>query len=175
MDILVSSNLERLLFDIADEDPEVIKKLIADLSEKGEFSINKKMKKGLKDFYGGFATEEDTFGSIEEVYRKYDYLIDTHTAVGYSVYKRFRDDTGDDSPVVIASTASPFKFPGSVAGAIDSKYRSMDEFRLLDVLSEMSGTGIPGPLSGIEKKEIIHKKTCSTGEMMDVVAGILGV
>lgn len=175
MDILVSSNLERLLFDIADEDPGKIKKLIADLSDNGEFSINEKMKEGLKDFYGGFATEDDTFQSIREVYEKYDYLIDTHTAVGYSVYKRFKDDTGDDRPAVIASTASPFKFPGSVAGAIDSKYRSMDEFRLLEILSEMSGTSIPGPLSGIEEKEVIHKKTCSTGEMMDVVAGILGV
>ena len=112
MDILVSSNLERLLFDLAEGDPVVINELISDLAEKGEFSINEDMKKGLKGFYGGFATEDETFTSISDVYKKSDYLIDTHTAVGYWVYGKYLKDTGDERPAVIASTASPFKFPG---------------------------------------------------------------
>ena len=133
------------------------------------------MKKGLEDFYGGFATEEETFESIGDIYRKYNYLIDTHTAVGYSVYKKFKKDTGDDSLAVIASTASPFKFPGSVAEAIDSKHGLADEFRLMGVLSEMSGIDIPGALSEIEKKELLHKKTCSINDMEDVAARILEI
>jgi len=175
MDILVSSNLERLLFDLAGEDPEVINMLVRDLSEKGRFVIDKKMREGLKDFYGGFATEDETSAGIKGVYDKYGYLIDTHTAVGYSVYQKYVGDTGDDRPALIAATASPFKFPRSVAGAIDGKYLSEDELGLLDVLSEISGLEIPHPLAGIAGRRIIHKRTCSIDKMKAVVSEILGL
>jgi threonine synthase len=175
MDILVSSNLERLLFDLAGKNPDIIERLISDLSEKGEFSITGSMKKGLEGFFGGFATEEETFGSIKYVYDRSGYLIDTHTAVGYSVFADYVEKTGDDRPTVIASTASPFKFPGSVAGAIDKKYRDMDEFSLLEVLSWMSGIKIPGPLEDIESKKVIHKKSCDTRNMKDMVSEVLGL
>jgi len=175
MDILVSSNLERLLYDLVEKDPDMIKRLISDLSEKGEFSITDSMREGLDEFFGGFATEQETFESIKYVYDNSGYLIDTHTAVGYSVYKDYVKKTGDDRPAVIASTASPFKFPGSVAGAIDNKYRDMDEFSLLEVLSWMSGTKIPGPLKDIESKKVVHKKSCATGEMRHMVREALGM
>jgi len=175
MDILVSSNLERLLFDLADKDPEMIKHLTSKLSEEGEFKINESMKKRLSGFYGGFATEKETFGAIRELFRNNDYLIDTHTAVGYSVYKKYLKDTADDAPAVIASTASPFKFPGSVAGAIDEKYEYMDEFSLLEVLSGMSALKIPGRIAGIEDKKVLHNGFCTIENMKDAVAGILGV
>jgi threonine synthase len=175
MDILVSSNLERLLFDLAGEAPDMIRRLISDLSEKGEFSITKNMREGLDGFFGGFATEEQTFKSIKDVYDSSGYLIDTHTAVGYSVYAGYVEKTGDSRPAVIASTASPFKFPGSVAGAIDKEYRNMDEFSLLEVLSWMSGIKIPAPLEGIESKEVIHTKSCAVRDMKHTVSIALGM
>jgi threonine synthase len=175
MDILVSSNLERLLFDLAGKDPDIINHLISDLSDKGKFKISGSMKKGLSGFYGGFATEGETFSTIKDLYMKNGYLIDTHTSVGYTVYKKYVQDTADDTPAIIASTASPFKFPGSVAEAIDEKYAEMDEFSLLEVLSGMSGIRIPGPLKGIEDKKVIHNKSCTIEEMKGVVTGILGI
>jgi len=175
MDILVSSNLERLLFDLADKDSEMIKHLTSKLSEEGEFKINESMKKGLSGFYGGFATEEETFGAIRDLFKNNDYLIDTHTAVGYCVYKKYMEDTADDTPAVIASTASPFKFPGSVAGAIDKKYRHMDEFSLLKVLSDISGLEIPKRIAGIAEKKVIHNNSCTIEDMKDTVARILGI
>jgi threonine synthase len=175
MDILVSSNLERLLFDLAGKDPDVINRLISDLSEKKKFSIGSDMREGLASFYGGFATEEETSNAIKEVYEQSGYLIDTHTAVGYSVYRKYLEETGDGRPAVIASTASPFKFPGSVAGAIDQKFRDMDEFSLMDVLSWISGIKVPGPLEDLESKKIIHNKSCSTDGMKKMVSEILGI
>ena len=175
MDILVSSNLERLLYDLAGEDAQVIERLTGELADKGEFEITDEMKQGLSGFYGGFATEEETFGTIKDLYMKSNYLIDTHTSVGYTVYKKYVKDTADNTPAVIASTASPFKFPGSVAEAIDEKYMDMDEFSLLEVLSDMSGIKIPGPLVGIKDKKVIHNKSCTIEAMKDEVTGILAL
>jgi len=175
MDILVSSNLERLLFELAGEDPAVVSSLISDLSKKGEFTIDANMRKGMDMFFGGFATEEETFESIRQLYDRCNYLIDPHTAVGYTVYRKYLEETGDDRPAVITATASPFKFPGSVAGAIDDKYKPMDEFSLLDILSWISSQDIPGPLVGIENRKVLHKKTCAAGRMKDTVAKILGI
>lgn len=175
MDILVSSNLERLLFDLADQDPGTVRHLMSKLSEEGEFKISESMKKGLSGFYGGFATEEETSCAIRDLFKNNDYLIDTHTAVGYSVYKKYLRDTADDMRTVIASTASPFKFPGSVAGAIDEKYRNMDEFSLLEVLSDISGLEIPKRIAGIAEKKVLHDSFCATEDMKDIIAGILSM
>jgi threonine synthase len=174
MDILVSSNLERLIFHLADDNPVMIKRLFLKLADTGEFEISGLMRKKLSCFYGGFATEDETFSAIRQVFGGDGYLIDTHTAVGYSVYKKYAEETSDDTATIISSTASPFKFPGSVAGAIDRKYAGMDEFRLLDVLADISGLKIPGGLEGIAGKKIRHSLSCSTGQMKDAAAGILG-
>ncbi|MCD4668961.1 MAG: threonine synthase [Actinomycetia bacterium] len=175
MDILVSSNLERLLFDLADQDPGTVRHLISKLSEEGEFKISESMKKELSGFYGGFATEEETSDTIRNLFKNNNYLIDTHTAVGYCVYKKYLRETADDTRTVIASTASPFKFPGSVAGAIDEKYRNRDEFSLLEVLSDISGLKIPEAIAGIAEKKVIHNNSCTIEDMKDAVAGILGI
>lgn len=175
MDILVSSNLERLLFDLAGEDASLIKRLIGELLKAGEFEITDRMKQGLYQFYGNYATDEETFDTIRKVFGDNNYLIDTHTAVGYHVFRKYLDDMQDRRQTVIASTASPFKFPGSVAGAIDSKYKNEDEFVLMEELSKISGLKIPESIAGIEKKEVIHKRTCGTSEMKDVVSEILGI
>lgn len=175
MDILVSSNLERLLHDISGGNADIINSLIGDLNKKGEFKITGKMKDKMADFYGGFATDKETFETIKYVFYNFNYLIDTHTAVGYNVYRKYVDDSGDKSKTVIASTASPFKFPGSVARAIDKKYAGMDEFSLLEILAEISGLKVPSAIKGIGSREILHSTVCETSQMKDVITDILGV
>lgn len=175
MDILVSSNLERLLYDISGSNAIVVNNLIRDLHEKGEFKITRDMKNKLVDFYAGFATDKETFETIKYVFYDFNYLIDTHTAVGYNVYRKYLDDSGDKSKTVIVSTASPFKFPGSVARAIDEKYAGMDEFSLLEVLSKISGLKVPYAIKDIGSREILHSTVCKTSQMKDVITDILGV
>ncbi len=175
MDILVSSNLERLLYDISGGNADIINSLIGDLNKKGEFKITSEMKDKMADFYGGFATDKETFETIKYVFYNFNYLIDTHTAVGYNVYRKYTDDSGDKSKTVIASTASPFKFPGSVARAIDKKYAGMDEFSLLEILAEISGLKVPNAIKGIGNREILHSTFCKTSQMEDVITDILGV
>jgi threonine synthase len=175
MDILVSSNLERLLFDLAGQDANIIERFFLKFAETGEFEISGEMKKKLSLFYGGFATEDETFSEIKRVFVRDGYLIDTHTAVGHSVYRKYKGRTSDNTVAILSSTASPFKFPGSVAGAINRKYAGLDEFKLLDVLADISGRRVPAGLEGIADKKIRHSSTCSIREMKDAVAGILGI
>jgi threonine synthase len=175
MDILVSSNLERLLFDLAGRDPAVVRNLTGDLNSRGVFKIDRDMREGLSCFWGGYATDQETFDTIKQVFEEMDYLIDTHTAVGYNVYKKYLKETGDGRPAVIASTASPFKFPGSVAGAIDGKYLGEDEFELIGELSRISGLKIPESIEGISARKILHSKSCRVDQMKDLVAEILKI
>jgi len=175
MDILVSSNLERLLYDISGGDSNILNDLIDSLNKKGEFEITAGMKNKMADFYGGFATDRETFETIKYLFSSFDYLIDTHTAVGYNVYQKYVEKSGDMSKTVISSTASPFKFPGSVAKAIDAKYNDMDEFSLIKVISKISGLKVPPALKDLERREILHKTVCRTDQMMDVISDILGI
>ena len=164
MDILISSNLERLIFDLCDRDSDQLKTMFEELSEKGMFTITERMKNRLDYFIGGFATDAETISSIGEVYREQGYLIDTHTAVGHFVYKNYLKKTQDKTKTVIASTASPFKFPASVIKAIsksqepDSNY---DEFQQIKILSTLTKNKIPEPLRDLGNKKIIHKDSCS--------------
>ena len=175
MDILISSNLERLLYDISGGNADIINDLVSDLNKKGEFKVTGDMKDKMVDFYGGFATDKETFETIKYVFSKFNYLIDTHTAVGYNVYRKYIQDTGDRLKTVIASTASPFEFPGSVVKAINEKYTGMDEFSLLKVISEISGLKVPEAVKNLERKEILHSTVCSKTQMKDVVSDILGI
>jgi len=175
MDILVSSNLERLLYDISGSNSDILNDLINNLNIQGKFEITAGMKDKMADFYGGFATDKETFETIKDLFLNFNYLIDTHTAVGYNVYRKYAEKSGDTAKTVIASTASPFKFPGSVAKAIDAKYTGMDEFSLIKVISEISGLKIPAALKDLEKREILHKTVCRTDQMRDVISGILGI
>jgi threonine synthase len=175
MDILVSSNLERLLYDISDNNPEIIDNLMNDLNKKGQFKINSRMKDRMSDFYGGFATDIETAETIKYVFKKHGYLMDTHTAVGFNVYQKYLKETGDAAKAIIVSTASPFKFPGSVTGALDKKYAGMDEFSLIDVLSKISGLKTPETIKNLKEKKIIHTAVCETGGMKDTISSILGL
>ena len=176
MDILVSSNLERLLYDLSGKDVDIVNGLIRDLNQKGEFRINASMKEMLKSgFYGGFATNRETSETINHLFKDFNYLIDTHTAVGYKVFQEYRDRTGDKLKTVIASTASPFKFPRSVFESINKKPTGADEFALLEKLAELSGLEIPEKIKDIENRKVIHKTVLGTGQMKEAISVFLGI
>jgi len=178
MDILISSNLERLIYELCDRDPVKLSGLFSELANKGVFEIDEEMKEKLSDFWGGYATEKQTLNAISEVYRNHNYLIDTHTAVAYYVYREYAESTSDRTKTVIAATASPFKFPGSVIKAISnnpSEYSGLDEFGLLEKLSLLTGIEVPAPLRGIGSKKILHNNYCTIDSMKDFVTRSLGI
>ncbi len=175
MDILISSNLERLIYTIAGQDAEKNAELMAQLREKGEYEITPEMKEKLSDFVGGFATEEETRETIRTTYEKTGYVMDTHTAVAAHVCAKYRADSGDSRKCLVASTASPYKFIHSVMSAINEKYADVDEFELVDELSRISGTAIPKAIEEIRNADVRHTRECDAGEMKAAVKDILGV
>ncbi len=178
MDILISSNLERLLYELCNKDAGILSGLYSNLSKTGRFSISEDMKEKIADFWGGFATESQTLEAIAQAYNKYGYLMDTHTSVAYYVYNDYAESTSDKTKTVIASTASPFKFPGAVLKAIcadGGQHKSLDEISMLELLSEISGIEIPVPLKDIANKKVIHNNLCSVGKMKDFVKSSLNL
>ena len=175
MDILISSNLERLIYTIAGQDAKKNSELMEQLMEKGTYEITLEMKERLADFAGGFATEEETKETIRTTYEKTGYVMDTHTAVAAYVCARYRKDSGDDKKCLVASTASPYKFIHSVMSAIDEKYADADEFDLVDELSRISGTEIPKAIEEIRNADIRHTMECDACDMKAAVKDILGV
>lgn len=176
MDILVSSNLERLLFSLCGEDSNIVSELMAQLANKGAYTINDHMKEGLEGFYGGYASEADTVEAIREMYRVSGYIIDTHTAVAYTVYGKYREQNYDDNiKNVIVSTASPYKFTADVMKSIDAKYSGVNSFELIRELSLLSGTEIPKGIRDLDKKPILHKTVCEKHEMKRQVEKILNI
>lgn len=173
MDILISSNLERLLYSISGESPEVVRGLMDGLKTKGIYEISPEMKSRLKDFYGGYASETQTRQAIKEVFQSQGYLMDTHTAVGYVVYTKYKSDTEDSTSTVIASTASPYKFTNAVMTSIDEKYSKFNDFELIKEMSKLSKTEIPGPIENLENIPIAHKNICEKKAMKAQVAEIL--
>ncbi len=175
MDILISSNLERLIYRTAGNDDEKNSELMRELTEDGKYTITDEMKENLKDFYGNYATEKETAAFIKELYEKTGYIIDTHTAVAADVYKKYREETGDNTPSVIVSTASPFKFTRSVMNAIDEKYDSMGDFELVDELSKIGKVKVPAAIEEIRNAETRHNTICEVGKMKDTVRIFLGI
>ncbi|MBE5897184.1 MAG: threonine synthase [Lachnospiraceae bacterium] len=173
MDILISSNLERLIYRIAGEDSVKNAELMKQLNETGKYEITSDMKAQLDDFYGNYTDEAETAKTIHDLYEKTGYVIDTHTAVAAGVYAKYKAETQDDTPTVIASTASPFKFARSVMSAIDSKYESMEDFELVDELSKVSGVEVPKAVEEIRNAEVRHKTICAVDEMPQVVRNFL--
>lgn len=146
MDILISSNLERLIYRIGGNNPEKNRSLMKELQENGKYEITAEMKEQLVDFYGNYASEEETASAIREVYQDCNYIMDTHTGVAAAVYKKYREETGDTAKTMIASTASPYKFTRSVMSAIDKKYNDRPDFELVDELAALSGVKCRRPL-----------------------------
>jgi threonine synthase len=176
MDILISSNLERLIYRIVGDDAKKNIKLMQNLSSEGKYEITDEMRKGLTDFYGNFASEAETASTIKKLYEDTGYIIDTHTAVAASVYEKYKKESGDtETKTVIASTASPFKFTRSVMNAIDSKYDSMGDFELVDELSKIGNVAVPQAIEEIRDAKVLHDTVCEVEEMPCVVKKFLGV
>ncbi len=175
MDILISSNLERLIYHIAGDDAQVNKGLMESLSETGIYDITDDMKSRLSDFYGNYTSEEETASTIKSLYDKTGYIIDTHTAVASGVYNKYTAETGDDRPTVIASTASPFKFTRAVMGAIDSKYETEEDFVLVDKLSELGKVAVPQAIEDIRSAAVLHDTVIEVADMCNEVKKFLGV
>ncbi len=173
MDILISSNLERLIYRIAGNSPEKNARLMAALSGQGKYEITEEMKAGLKDFYGHYASEEETAAAIRRIYEDCGYVIDTHTAVAAAVFDKYTSKTGDRTPTVIVSTASPFKFTRSVMNAIDQKYDSMTDFDLVDELSRIANVPVPGAIEEIRSAAVLHDNICEVDEMPEMVKRFL--
>ncbi len=175
MDILISSNLERLIYRIAGADSKKNAELMSALSGEGKYTITEDMKAQLKDFYGNYASEAETAQLIKALYEDCGYVIDTHTAVAASVYGKYKKDTADETKTVIASTASPFKFTRSVMEAIDTKYSSMGDFELVDELSKIANVSVPNAIEEIRTAPVVHNTVCDRTEMKEKVKEFLGI
>ena len=175
MDILISSNLERLIYLSAGSDAKANAALMKELSEKGSYTVTEEMRGFMKDFLGGFASEEENRATIKKIFEDTGYLIDTHTGVAASVYNHYKEETKDPAKTVIASTASPYKFSGSVLEAIDGVRPEEDEFAIVDRLAELSGVVIPQAVEEIRTAPVRHTAECGIDQMQATVAGILSV
>ncbi|MBP5607621.1 MAG: threonine synthase [Lachnospiraceae bacterium] len=173
MDILISSNLERLIYHIAGDNDEKDRALMAELNSKGSYDISDDMKAALADFCGDYATEAETSEKIASLYADCGYIIDTHTAVAAYVYDKYKRESNDNAVTVIASTASPYKFAKSVLCSIDKKYAGMDDLKLIDELNSLSGVTVPKAIEDIRKAEILHDSVCEVSEMPEMVRGFL--
>ena len=177
MDILISSNLERLIYRIAGNDAAKNKELMTALTSDGAYAITEEMKEQLADFYGNYTSEAETAKVICDLYDKTGYVIDTHTAVAAGVYKKYKEETKDtETKTVIASTASPFKFTRSVMDAIDKeKYDSMTDFELVDELSRIGHVAVPKAIEEIRTAKVLHDTICEVAEMPEVVKKFLAI
>lgn len=173
MDILISSNLERLIYKIAGSDANKNVAMMNALNNEGTYSITEEMKAGLVDFVGGYANEATTAEEIKNVYEGTGYVLDTHTAVASSVFKQYVNREKDNKKTIIASTASPYKFTRSVMNAIDQKYDAMSEFELVDELSKLSNVPVPKAIEEIRTAPIVHDRVCETADMQKTVEQIL--
>ena len=173
MDILISSNLERLIYLIAGEDSVKTKELMEALSGRGgSYTITEEMRAKLADFAAGYASEDETAGQIRAVCEKTGYVMDTHTAVASYVCGQYRSKTEDQRKCVVASTASPYKFVKSVMTAIDEKYVPADEFELLKELQDTSGIAMPHAIEEILNAKILHTLECDSDKMKEIVKGL---
>ena len=175
MDILISSNLERLIYRIAGNDPERNRDYMKALGGVGKYEITQEMREKLTDFYGGFASEEEAAQTIRALHENCGYIIDTHTAVAACVYHKYVEETGDDTPAVIASTASPYKFTRSVMKSVDEKYDTMTDFDLVDELSALSKVAIPKAIEEIRSASVVHDHVCEKDGMEQAVETFLGL
>ena len=169
MDILVSSNLERLLYLSCGRDAAKTKAMMEQLSTNGKYEITADMKEFMKDFCAGYADMEENAKEIRKVFDDTGYLIDTHTGVAAAVYEQYKAKTGDTTKTVIASTASPYKFSRSVMEAVLGKKKDADEFALIDEMERISGVKIPQAIEEIRDAKILHNRQCKPEEMEETV------
>ncbi len=173
MDILISSNLERLIYLITGEDSDKTKELMEGLKNGGSYAVTDEMRTKLADFAAGFASEEETAACIKRIFDKTGYVVDTHTAVAAHVCGQYRSRSEDTRKCVVASTASPYKFVKSVMTAIDGKYQSEDEFALLEELKRVSGVELPQAIRDILEAKVLHTLECDADKMKELVRDLL--
>ncbi|MBP5184168.1 MAG: threonine synthase [Lachnospiraceae bacterium] len=175
MDILVSSNLERLIYHIAGGDAARNAELMKDLSNKGAYTITDVMKLGLSDFWAGAASTEEMRGAINSVFKAGHYCMDTHTGVACAVAEKYVEETGDPHVCVVVSTASPYKFTASVLKAIGEDAEDDDDFALADRLEKIIGVKQPATVTTARKSPVLHDTVCETEDMPKVVEHFLGL
>ena len=168
MDILISSNLERLLYHLSGNDGDEIKSLMDALENEKHYKVSDRIREGMKDFCGGSATVEETNETIGKMYDEHGYLMDTHTAVAYKVYKDYVEKTGDETPTLIASTASAYKFAESVAQAIGLA-KEENGFEYVKAVEAATGVKVPSGLKDLDKKEIRHRDVIEIPDMIGAV------
>lgn len=175
MDILISSNLERLIYWLSGNDAASNQAYMEQLKSVGKYEITAEMKDKLKDFVGGFASETETATKIKDLYDKTGYVIDTHTGVAAAAFGKYLENTKDTMATVIASTASPFKFARSVMEAIDANYSKLSDFELIDELSKVGNVSIPNAIEEIRNAPVRHKTVCEKEDMVAEIKKFLRV
>ena len=177
MDILISSNLERLLFDVTGHDTEKVAGWMKELSETGRYQVDAETLAVIQEvFAADYCDDKTTEETIAEVYKSTHYLCDTHTAVAVNAYEQYLKETKDDTPTVVVSTASPYKFTDSVLKAVSKQYDSdMDEFAKVQQLSKETGTEIPAPIAALESKTVRFQNVCTPQTMSDELLKLLNL
>ena len=176
MDILISSNLERLLYHLSGRDDAVLRTLMQELGSKGVYTVPSAVKDRLAELFdAGWCDDAGTAAAIADTYKRTGYLCDTHTAVGVKVYPDYRARTGDTTPTVIASTANPYKFSSSVLNALGKDTAALDEFDKVEALHTLTGCAVPPPLADLRGKTPRFTEVCSRNEMPHVVFRMLGI
>ena len=177
MDILISSNLERLLYHLSGEDDCLVSSLMNSLNDCGEYTVSNELIANIKEFFAaGFCDEESVMKTIKEQFDNYNYLCDTHTAVAVNVYNNYVNETGDDIPSVIDSTASPYKFSKSVLTAVlGGNTPDLDEFDMVDELNRITGTDVPAPLKSLKNKTVRFTDVCNKENMSEMVFKLLNL
>ena len=173
MDILISSNLERMLFALSDHDDAEVRGYMNQLNTVGMYKVSPAIQTKLsRIFAAGCCDDAQTQKVIGQMWKEHGYLIDPHTAVAFDVLDQYRKESGDDTPAVVVSTASPFKFCDSVLGAL-----GVDELAegtaVLDQLSQLTGVPVPGPLAALKNKSVRFYQTVSKEHMVDQVLEML--
>ena len=174
MDILISSNLERMLYHLYDNDADAVRDLMEQLKRNGKYTVSAEVLKRLQaEFSGGFCDDEATADTIASMFRDHRYLCDTHTGVAVNVYRQYVEQTGDRTPCVIASTASPYKFAASVLPAVCGDALPDNEFAMVEKLSEVTGTPVPAPLATLKDRTVLHKSCVAKEEMAAFIRNFL--
>lgn len=168
MDILVSSNLERLVYLFTGKDGNKVNEYMEKLNETGVYEVEEEVLSKIQElFKAGWLSEEKVIETIGECYKNTGYLLDTHTAIGYGVYKKYQEESKDTTKTIILSTASPYKFPESVYKAITKK--ELGEYEAIEALNKETGVEIPQPLAGIKDREILHTKVIDKEMIVDFI------
>ncbi len=177
MDILISSNLERLLYHAAGDDDAYVRELMASLSDSGKYIVTEAVIDTIQAYFtAGCCDENAVYDTIKQHFDSFGYLSDTHTAVALKVYADYVNATGDDIPTVIDSTASPYKFSKSVLTAVNGGTTPLlDEFEMVDALFEKTGTAVPAPLQSLKNKAVLHSSVCDREHMSEMVFKLLNL